>query len=140
MTIKFVNAKKPAAIPAVLVKRNKLVKAIWEQMQLAEAAANGTTYAPVVQRSKRNADGIKVAVQVPKRVRSWQWTGDDGKTYLSLRYGARELRLAKGANAVLVEDSSVVEVLQELKAMAEQGAFDEAIAALGNSKRDGGAA
>lgn len=140
MTIKFVTAKKPAAVPAVLLKRNKLVKAIWEQIQLAEAVANRSTYAPVIQRSKRNADGVKVVVQVPKRVRSWQWTGDDGKTYLSLRYGARELRLAKGANAVLVEDSGVVDVLQELKAMAEQGAFDDAIAALGNGRRDGGAA
>jgi hypothetical protein len=135
MTLKFVAAKRPAAMPVVLVKRNKLVRAIWEQIQLAQAVAEGKAYAPIVNRSKRNADGIKVAVPVPKRVRSWVWTGDDGKTYISLRYGARELALPKGANAVAVEDGSVVAVLEELKAMAEQGAFDDAIAAIAPSPK-----
>lgn len=130
MTLKFVAAKRPAAMPAVVVKRNKLVRAIWEQIELAKAAALGQTYAPVVQRSKRNADGIKVSVPMPKRIRSWVWTGDDGKTYISLRYGARELALAKGANAVAVEGAEVVTVLEELRSMAEQGAFDSAIAAV----------
>jgi hypothetical protein len=58
------------------------------------------------------------------------WTGDDGKTYISLRYGARELALAKGANAVAVEGADVVAVLDELRSMAEQGVFDSAIAAV----------
>jgi len=135
--IKFVIAKKPKAVPAVVLKRNKLVKALWEQMQLASAAAQGQTYAPVVVRSRRNAEGVKVSVQVPKRVRSWVWTGDDGKQYLSLRYGARELPLAKGCNAVAIEDANALDVLGELKAMAEQGAFDDAIASLASPAGDG---
>jgi len=106
------------------------VKAIWEQMEAAKAVAAGTTYAPLVRRSVRGDDGIRRSVEVPKRIRPWHWRGEDGKTYLSLRYGTRELSMEKGANAVLIaKPADLLPTLAALKDMAEAGEFDKAISA-----------
>ena len=128
--VRFVVAKKAGQLPAVVVRRNKLVKAIWEQMEAAKAAAAGTTYAPLVKRSVRGDDGVRRSVEVPKRIRPWHWRGEDGKTYLSLRYGTRELSMEKGANAVLIaKPADLLPTLAALKDMAEAGEFDKAISA-----------
>jgi hypothetical protein len=128
--LKFIVAKKAAALPAVVVRRNKLIKGIGEQMEAAKAAAAGKPYTPLVTRNVRGDDGIRRSIEVTKRVRPWHWQGEDGKTYLSLRYGTRELVLEKGANAVLIaKPDDLLPTLAALKDMAEAGEFDAAISA-----------
>ncbi len=128
--IKFVQARKAGPLPAVVARRNKLIRGIWEQMEAAKAAAGGQPYAPMVVRNVRGDDGIRRSVEVPKRIRPWHWTGEDGKTYLSLRYGTRELSMDKGANAVAIpKPQDLLPTLAALKDMAAAGEFDAAIVA-----------
>lgn len=128
--IKFVQARKAGPLPAVVARRNKLIRGIWEQMEAAKAAAGGQPYAPMVVRNVRGDDGIRRSVEVPKRIRPWHWTGEDGKTYLSLRYGTRELCMDKGANAVAIpKPQDLLPTLAALKDMAAAGEFDAAIVA-----------
>ena len=50
-SLKLSTAQKPTQMPAIQVRRNKLVKRIWEQIELAKAEQSGTTFAPVKLRS-----------------------------------------------------------------------------------------
>lgn len=47
-TLKLSTAVKPAHMPVVQVRRNKLVQRLWEQMELARAQAAGTQFAPSI--------------------------------------------------------------------------------------------
>ena len=69
-TLKLTAAIKPTSVPAVQLRRNKLVLRLWEQCELAKAQAAGTTFAPVKFRSVvENDTGIRRQVEMPKRVK-----------------------------------------------------------------------
>ena len=50
-TLKLTAAVKPTSVPAVQLRRNKLVLRLWEQCELARAQAVGTVFAPLKFRS-----------------------------------------------------------------------------------------
>jgi hypothetical protein len=61
-TLKLSGAVKPTHVPAVQLRRNKLVKRLWEQIELARAQQAGTTFAPTRLRSVRDTEtGIRLA-------------------------------------------------------------------------------
>ena len=45
-SLKLSAAVKPASVPAVQLRRNKLVHRLWEQCELAKVQQAGTTFAP----------------------------------------------------------------------------------------------
>jgi TRAP-type mannitol/chloroaromatic compound transport system substrate-binding protein len=124
--LKLTAAHKSANISPVQQRRNKMSKRIWEQIQLATAQANGSQFAPVKFRSFTDAEtGLRRQVEVPKRVKAWWFTADNGKTAISVRYGARVLELAKGKFAVEVSaPAELVPTLEVIKAAVEAGELD----------------
>lgn len=71
-TLKLSTAVKPAQMPAIQVRRNKLVKRLWEQMELAKAQQAGTQFAPTKFRTVvENDTGLRKQVEVFKRVKQW---------------------------------------------------------------------
>ena len=86
--LKLVEAQKPTALPAIMVRRNKLSDKLWEQLQLARSQQNGEAFAPVRRKSVRNSEtGEHVMIDAPKRVRPWWFTGENGKVCFSVRQG-----------------------------------------------------
>lgn len=138
-TLKLVASQKPTSLSPVLQRRNKLVKRIWEQIELAKAEQAGTTFAPVKFRSYTDKEtGARKQVEIYKRVKSWVFTADNGKLALSVRFGPKVLELAKGKFAVEVgARSDVVNVLEVVKAAAENGELDAAIDNAAKKLRDG---
>jgi hypothetical protein len=138
-TLKLVASQKPTSLSPVLQRRNKLVKRIWEQIELAKAEQAGTTFAPVKFRSYTDKEtGARKQVEIYKRVKSWVFTTDNGKLALSVRFGPKVLELAKGKFAVEVgARSDVVNVLEFVKAAAENGELDAAIDNAAKKLRDG---
>jgi hypothetical protein len=53
----------------------------------------------------KNPVTVEYAEAVVSRPRAWFWTADDGKVYISLRYGARVIEIAKGKSAIEVGKS-----------------------------------
>ena len=137
--LKLVNAKRPAALPAVMVRRNKLLKKIHEQMQLAEAGLSGTTFTPTRLKYIRDVEtGVSRAVTVPKRIRAWWWTSDTGRLCLNVKYGANTLELSKGKFAIELDSAeSLVEVLSKLKDATEAGELDTQIEAAAGVLKSG---
>ena len=137
--LKLVGAQKPTQLPAIQQRRNKLVKRLWEQIELAKAQQAGTTFAPTRFRSVvQNDTGLRKQVEVPKRVKAWWFVADNGKLVLSVRYGTKVLELAKGKWAVEVgSDKDLVGVLEVVKAAVLAGDLDAQIDAASDKLREG---
>ncbi len=133
--LKLVEARKPTALPAVVVRRNKLSDKLWEQLQLVRSQKSGETFAPVRRKTVRNTEtGEHVTIDAPKRVRPWWFTGDNGKLCFSVRYGSRVLDIAKGKNAIEVANlDDLAAVIETVKAAVETGELDAQIEAAGGS-------
>ncbi len=103
--LKLVASKRNQSTSPVLQRRNKLCGKLAEQLQIVEAQKTGQIYAPTKLRTvTNNATGETTTVQVPKRVKEWFWTAENGKLNLSVKYGSKTLALnKKGANAIELE-------------------------------------
>jgi hypothetical protein len=84
--LKLTAAQKPSQMPPVQLRRNKLAKRLWEQMELARAHQTGGTFAPTKFRSvKDSTTGERKQVETNKRVKAWWFVADNGKLVLSVR-------------------------------------------------------
>jgi hypothetical protein len=138
-TLKLSTAVKPTSIPAVQLRRNKLVLRLWEQCELAKAQQTGTLFAPTKLRTVvENDTGIRRQIETSKRIKQWWFTSDSGKLALCVRYGSRVLELSKGKFAVeLTNEKELVPTLEVIKAAVLNGELDAAIDAASNKLRDG---
>lgn len=136
---KLIAAQKPKQTTPIQQRRDKMVKRIWEQMELAKAQQQGSTYAPVKLRSYTDkTSGERVQVETRKRVKAWWFTADNGRLALSVRYGARVLELAKGKWAVDVgTDKELLPVLEALKQAVLAGELDAQLQAAAKTLREG---
>lgn len=134
LTIKSV-VRRVSLSPAE-ARRQKLVAAINEQLEVAEAAVRGEQYAVTVPRWTKNEAGEKVRVQRQKVVRSWFFERDGG-VYIQCKYGSKVLPFSKDGNAVFVKQiADVKPALEIIRAAAVNGDFDAAIdAAIRSRKR-----
>ena len=130
--LKLVASKKERDVSPIVVRRNKLVSKIEEQLAFATAQREGQIYAP--KRLKNVIDkvtGEKKTVESAKRIKEWYWTNSAGKINLSIRYGSKTLELAKGKNAIeLNNGEELLATLALLKDAVIAGELDDAI---GNS-------
>ncbi len=138
-TLKLSTAVKPTSVPAVQLRRNKLVLRLWEQCELAKAQQTGTLFAPTKLRTVvENDTGIRRQIETSKRIKQWWFTSDSGKLALCVRYGSRVLELSKGKFAVeLTNEKELVPTLEVIKAAVLNGELDAAIDAASNKLRDG---
>lgn len=124
--LKLIVAKRPMQLSPIVQRRNKVIKRIFEQIQLATAAQEGKTYAPTKLRTvKDEATGETTTVQVAKRIKEWWFVTEAGKLCVSLKYGAKVVEIAKGKTAVeLVNANELVQTLETLKTAVESGELD----------------
>jgi len=128
-TLKLVQSKRPNQLSPVVLRRTKLMKQIWQQIQLAKAMQVGETFQAIRYRTIRDTEtGLSRSVEQAKRVKAWWWTLDSNKICLAIRYGAKQLDIAKGKNAVEVANlDEVVTALEKIKQAVDLGELDEQI-------------
>jgi len=131
------DVKKPTQQTAVQMRRNKLSKQLWEQVQLATALANGSSFAPIRTRTiKDKLTGERKTVEQPKRIKPWWFTAEDGSVCLQVRYGVQVLEIGKGKNTItLTSKEQLVDTLNLVKQAAESGELDKQIAAVATKAR-----
>ena len=113
MALTFAAHKKPRTLDRVSQRRQKIVTGIDQQIALLDQHRQGQ---PV-----KNA---------------WFWRGDDGRYFLSIRYGRTEIELAKGMYSVECADvAGLNEALAELRSMVLKGKLDEALQKASNALR-----
>ena len=69
-TLKLTPARKSLHVNPIQQRRNKLIRRIWEQIELVKCQAAGTQFAPIKHRSVRDAEtGLRRQIEGPKRVK-----------------------------------------------------------------------
>ena len=137
-TLKLVTITKLAKLSPVVQRRNKLSDRIWEQIQLAEAKSNGSTYAPLKSKRLKDLEGNIKLLEVPKRIKPWWFTAQNGKVCLILRYGSKVLEIAQGKTAIeLDKPAELIQTLHTIKEAVEAGELDYLIDAATEAVRMG---
>lgn len=103
-TLKLTVATRNAPLSPEQVLRGKLIGFLNEQKALAEAEISGTAFSATKRVTRTNEAGEKVRVDAPRHVRKGWFTDAAGKMFFQIRYGSKPLELAKGMNAVEVEN------------------------------------
>lgn len=138
--LKFVAQKRPTQIPAIQVRRNKLVSKLHEQIQLVIAKNNGTHFAPMHFRSVRDRDTGEIKrMELPKRIRPWFFIADSGKICLQIKYGSKIIDVS-GKNKPSIElanTDELVKTLELIKTATLAGELDALLESAGLKLRDG---
>lgn len=133
LTIKPVTRQ--TKLSPIEARRNKLLTAIDEQLQVADAAMRGEEYAVTLSRWSKNDAGEKVRVQRQKVVRSW-FFAQDGGFYVQCKYGSKAIALSKDGNAVFVKQlADVKPVLETLRSATANGELDAYVAMSINTRK-----
>jgi hypothetical protein len=138
-TLKLVAVKKPAHIPAIQHRRNKLSAKLWEQINLAQSQISGKPFVVMKFRSVKDREtGLRKQVEIPKRIRAWWFVAESGKVCFSVKYGSKTLELAKGKPSVQVDNADdLVKALAAIKSAVEAGELDSQIEDASNTLRKG---
>ena len=136
--LKLITTVKSSSVSPVLVRRNKLLAKVQEQLDMCEAKRNQQPYAPKRLKTVVNKEtGERTTVETIKRVKEWFWITEDGKINLAVKYGAKTLPLnKKGANAIeLMNGTALIGTLHKLKEAVIAGEFDDAISEVSDATR-----
>jgi len=128
--LKLVTSVRNTTISPVLLRRNKLIAKLDEQLQICIAKRDNTEYAP--KRIKVYTDSVtgeRKSVETNKRLREWYWTDNSGVINLSVKYGSVVLPLnKKGDNAIQCANrDELISTLKLLKEIVANGELDGAI-------------
>ena len=137
-SLKLVSAKKPANQPPVVQRRNKLSNKVFEQIQMVRAQSRGESYAPTKQKTVTNADGDRITITAPKRIKPWWFVAENGKCCIAIRYGSKVIELAKGKSAIEVSGpEALIDALEAVNAAVLAGELDTQIEAVSGQLRSG---
>ena len=137
-SLKLVAAKKPNQQNPAVHRRTKLSNKLLEQIHLARAHSTGQNYAPTKTKTATNAEGERVLVTVPKRVKPWWFTDNNGKVCVAIRYGAKVIELAKGKSAIEVASAeALIEALETVNAAVLAGELDAQLESASVKLREG---
>lgn len=126
--IKLVEMARKAKPNEAQQRRAKMIEQLQEQLKMAEAKLNGTVYERTKSTWAKDAEGNRVRVKKPVRVRAW-WEVAGNAVQFGLRYGAVPLQLQPGKSAVEVAKlAELPAVIKLLITAAEAGEMDAAIA------------
>ncbi len=113
-------------------RRAKLIRKLMEQKVIAEADRDGREPNIMQRRWVTTENGVRAAVDAPKRIKRW-WVKDDaGNCLLAIRYGSKVLELEKGKTAILVGNpDQLVPTIDTMIAAINAGELDGHLAQMG---------
>lgn len=119
-----------ATVDPVQRAREKMIAALAEQRQMAEAKIAGQHFVPTHMVRRKNAEGQRVEIEAPKRVRQGWFADASGRVFFTIRYAGKAIEFAKDKNAVDVgELSSLPAVLDTLVEAVRAGELDAQLTA-----------
>jgi hypothetical protein len=130
-SLKLSDAKPVAqAKTSVERGREKLIENLALQRKLAEATIAGTVFEPPKHFVMRtNGEGVRVRVEVPRRIRKGWFEDGNGTTQLTLSYAGKSMEIMKGKSAIEVGPlSNLPTLIDALIEAVRAGELDSAIA------------
>ncbi len=106
-------------------RRQKLIKHLHEQIGLAKAAIEGTTFKVQKRRWEYTPDGEKVMAEFSKRLLPWWHTAADGNLVLTIKWGSKAMEFERGKAGIAAENlSELVKLLERFIQATEAGELD----------------
>ncbi|WP_309578288.1 MULTISPECIES: DUF6641 family protein [Rhizobium/Agrobacterium group] len=119
-----------ASVDPVQRSREKMIAALSEQKQMAEAKIAGQAFTPTHIVRKKNAEGVRVEVEAPKRVRQGWFIDGNGKVFFAIRYAGKAIEFAKDKNAIEAgELSALPKIIDTLIEAVRAGELDAQLTA-----------
>jgi hypothetical protein len=110
--------------------RDKMISALAEQKQMAEAKIAGQPFAPTHIVRRKDAESQRVEIETLKRIRQGWFMDASGKVFFAVRYAGKSIDLAKDKNAIEVgELSALPAVLDTLVEAVRAGELDTQLTA-----------
>jgi hypothetical protein len=132
-SFKLISAKRQTSIDPIQFRREKLSKMLDEQMAIAKAYMNNTTYQATRKKKVRDDNGNVQIIEVQKNVKMW-WFKMNNKIALTVRYGNRAIEFSKGKNAIeLSDEKTLLTTLEDLKKAVMEGQLDEQLTQASNN-------
>ena len=126
--LKAVSVVRPKSQPSIVIRRNKLISKLHDQLQCVKAKIKGEEYVQTKYVSLKKDSGERVELTKQKRLKPWWFTSEDGNLTFELKYGNKKLEIVKGKTGIeastLTELEKAVETLK--KAVAE-GELDDSL-------------
>ena len=128
-SLKIVQAKRQSAIDPLMLRRNKLLRKLEDQINAAKALSKGESFSVKRVRNITDKQTSEIrAVEVFRKIRQWWFVADSGKVVIQLKYGSKVIDIAKGKNSVEVSNGAeLIAVLETLKSACELGELDQQI-------------
>ena len=125
--LKLVAAQQRRMLTKVEQRRAKLISKLEEQLALAEALISGERYEPLRKVWATAANGERVRIERPKRVRPWYWLNAAG-CFVSVYYGSKLLKLEGDMTAISLGDrSGLPDTIKSVIEAVRAGELDLAI-------------
>ena len=126
--LKAVSVVRPKSQPPIVIRRNKLISKLHDQLQCVQAKIKGEEFVQTKYVSLKKENGERVELAKQKRLKPWWFTSESGNLTFELKYGSKKLEVAKGKTGIeastLTELETAVETLK--KAVAE-GELDDSL-------------
>lgn len=133
-SLKLISAKRQTSIDPILFRREKLSKMLQEQILLATAYINNTSFQATRKKRVKDENGFVQVVDAPKRVKAWWFTSSDNKVALTVRYGNRQIEFSKGKNAIEISDAkNLLTTLEKIKQAVIEGQLDDQLTQASNN-------
>jgi len=130
------ETKQPQQLNKTLLRREKVVKNLLEQGDIAKAMLNGTDYVSTRLVTKLDVDGNPREVEQRRRVKRWFYNNGGNEWYLEIRFANKAVELAKGKTAIVVASKDkLVETIETAVKAVESGECDSAIQKLADEKK-----
>lgn len=126
-SLKLVSAVRESNQDVVLIRRQKMVTKLNEQLEMAKCFKSGSKYeVKRVRKERDDLSGELLTIQTSKRLRQmWFTNAESGKICIQLRYSSKVIDLAKGKNSVEVTNADeLISAFGTLLTAVEVGELD----------------
>ncbi len=126
--LKAVSVVRPKSQPSIVIRRNKLISKLHDQLQCVQAKIKGEEFIQTKYVSLKKDNGERVELAKQKRLKPWWFTSESGNLTFELKYGNKKLEIVKGKTGIEVNSLSELEkAVEVLKKAVAEGELDDRI-------------
>ena len=129
--LKAVSVVRPKSQPSIVIRRNKLIAKLHDQLQCVKAKIIGEEYIQTKYVTIKKDNGERVELAKQRRLKPWWFTLESGNLVFEIKYGSKRLEIAKGKTGIEANSLNELEkALEILKKAVAEGELDDSINAV----------
>jgi hypothetical protein len=128
--MRALKSREYSLLKKALLRRNKLIKILQEQLHEAEDFVAGRTHISYRKVWMSAPDGTRVQIEKPRQVRRWFWVDKQG-AFITAWYNSKQLTFNDEATTIyVINKNRIPGAIRQLIRAAEAGELDQALEAV----------